>query len=205
MDKDVQKLSRHLMGQAFESLTQSEKFVLQKIADRLQISRNVIKEYEEQSSFGQRLADKVAAFGGSWAFIILFGGILLTWIGLNSFVLIGAHKAFDPYPYILLNLVLSMLAAFQAPVIMMSQNRQSAKDRADAAHDYEVNLKAELEIAALHEKIDAMRQKQMEQLLGLQRDQLDMIKKMIEHAESKMHGRLLDDESTPSEQARGAS
>ena len=104
------------------------------------------------------MADKVASFGGSWAFIILFGGILLTWIGFNSFVLIQWNKAFDPYPYILLNLMLSMIAAFQAPIIMMSQNRQTVKDRADAEHDYEVNLKAELEIMALHEKIDSLRQ-----------------------------------------------
>ncbi|MEJ2170634.1 MAG: DUF1003 domain-containing protein [Desulfobacterales bacterium] len=94
--------------------------------------------------------------------------------------MIHSNKAFDPYPYILLNLVLSMLAAIQAPIIMMSQNRQAAKDRADAENDYEVNLKAELEIMALHEKIDSMRQKQLEQILLLQQNQLDMIKKLIE-------------------------
>jgi uncharacterized membrane protein len=132
--------------------------------------------------FGQRLADKVASFGGSWTFIILFGGILLTWIGFNSFVLIKWNKVFDPYPYILLNLMLSMIAALQAPIIMMSQNRQAVKDRADAEHDYEVNLKAELEIMALHEKIDSLRNEQLEQLLVLQQDQLDMIKKLIEDA-----------------------
>ncbi len=182
MSEDVRRLSRKLMHKGFESLTQGEKLVLKKITDRLHISRNVIKEHEEQYSFGQRLADKVAAFGGSWAFIILFGGILLTWIGFNSLVLIQWNKAFDPYPYILLNLMLSMIAALQAPIIMMSQNRQAVKDRADAEHDYEVNLKAELEIAALHEKIDSLRQEQLEQLLVRQQDQLDMIKKLIENA-----------------------
>ena len=108
--------------------------------------------------------------------------MLLTWIGFNSFVLIKWNEAFDPYPYILLNLMLSMIAALQAPIIMMSQNRQAVKDRADAEHDYEVNLKAELEIMALHEKIDSLRQEQLEQLLVLQQDQLDMIKKLIEDA-----------------------
>jgi uncharacterized membrane protein len=108
--------------------------------------------------------------------------MLLTWIGFNSFVLIKWNKVFDPYPYILLNLMLSMIAALQAPIIMMSQNRQAVKDRADAEHDYEVNLKAELEIMALHEKIDSLRNEQLEQLLVLQQDQLDMIKKLIEDA-----------------------
>ena len=182
MHEDVQKLSRQLMRKGFDSLSQGEKRVLKTITERLHISRNAIKDYEKQYTFGQRVADKVASFGGSWTFIILFGGILLIWIGLNSFVLIHTNKAFDPYPYILLNLVLSMLAAIQAPIIMMSQNRQSEKDRADAENDYEVNLKAELEITALHEKIDSMRQKQLEQLLLLQQNQLDMIKKLIEDA-----------------------
>jgi uncharacterized membrane protein len=139
-------------------------------------------EFATVEADGKRLADKVASFGGSWTFIILFGGILLAWIGLNSFVLIHSDKALDSYPYILLNLPLSMLAAIQAPIIIMSQNRQAAKDRADAENDYEVNLKAELEIMALHEKIDSIRQKQLEQLLLLQQNQLDMIKKMIEDA-----------------------
>ena len=179
MSEDVHRLSQKLMHRGFESLTQGEKLVLKKISDRLHISRNVIKECEARYSFGQRLADKMASFGGSWAFIILFGGILLTWIGFNSFVLIKWNKAFDPYPYILLNLMLSMIAAFQAPVIMMSQNRQAVKDRADAEHDYEVNLKAELEIMALHEKIDSLRQQHLERMLKLQQDQFDMIKKLM--------------------------
>ena len=182
MSEDVHKLSHQLMQKAFESLTQGEKTVLKKFIDRRHISRNVNKDYEERYTFGQRVADKVASFGGSWIFITLFGGILLTWIGLNSFVLIHSSKVFDPYPYILLNLMLSMIAAFQAPIIMMSQNRQASKDRADAEHDYEVNLKAELEIMALHEKIDSMRQRQLEQMLMLQQDQLKMIKKFIEDA-----------------------
>jgi CRP/FNR family transcriptional regulator, cyclic AMP receptor protein len=110
-----------------------------------QVSRNVLEEEEEHLTFGQRVADRVAAFGGSWPFIILFGAIMLSWIGIN----IARMTNFDPYPFILLNLVLSTLAAIQAPIIMMSQNRQSAKDKLLAENDYQVNLKAEMEITAI--------------------------------------------------------
>jgi len=119
---------------------------------RTQVSRNVNVEEEDRLTFGQRIADKVASFGGSWTFIITFGVILLFWVFLNTAIL--AARAFDPYPYILLNLFLSMLAALQAPVIMMSQNRQAHKDRLKADLDYEINLKAELEVAQLHNKVD---------------------------------------------------
>ena len=118
---------------------------------RTQVSRNLNVEEEERLTFGERIADKVAAFGGSWTFIIFFGFVLVAWMSLN--VLMGA-KAFDVYPFILLNLLLSTLAALQAPVIMMSQNRQSFKDRLKADMDYEINLKAELEVAQLHSKVD---------------------------------------------------
>src|SRR5207244_550411 len=121
---------------------------------RTHVTRNVNVEEEERLTFGQRVADKVATFGGSWTFIILFGAVLAVWVVVNTFLLI-AHP-FDPYPYILLNLVLSTLAALQAPVIMMSQNRQSSKDRLKADLDYQVNLKAELEIASLHRKVDGL-------------------------------------------------
>ena len=119
---------------------------------RTRVSRNLNVEEQERMTLGQRVADKVATFGGSWPFIFIFGGILLFWVLLNSTALLARH--FDPYPYILLNLFLSMLAAVQAPVIMMSQNRQSAKDRLKGDLDYEVNLKAELEVAQLHRKVD---------------------------------------------------
>ena len=119
---------------------------------RTRVSRNLNVEEEERMTLGQRVADKVATFGGSWPFIFIFGGIMLFWVLLNSTVLFSRH--FDPYPYILLNLFLSMLAAIQAPVIMMSQNRQSSKDRLKGDLDYEVNLKAELEVAQLHRKVD---------------------------------------------------
>jgi CRP/FNR family transcriptional regulator, cyclic AMP receptor protein len=119
---------------------------------RTHVSRNVNVEQAERMTLGERVADKVASFGGSWTFIIIFGAVMLVWVCLNTAALFTHH--FDPYPYILLNLFLSMTAAVQAPVIMMSQNRQSAKDRLQADQDYQVNLKAELEVAQLHRKMD---------------------------------------------------
>jgi uncharacterized membrane protein len=119
---------------------------------RTHVAKNVNEEEEEMMTVGERLADRVAAFGGSWTFIIFFGAILLTWVAINTIAL--HDKGFDPYPYILLNLFLSMIASLQAPVIMMSQNRQGSKDRLKADLDYEVNLKAELEVAQLHNKVD---------------------------------------------------
>ena len=119
---------------------------------RTQVSRNVNVEEQERLTFGQRIADRVAAFGGSWTFICIFAVVMLVWVILNSTALLKDH--FDPYPYILLNLFLSMIAAIQAPVIMMSQNRQSAKDRLRSDLDYQVNFKAELEVANLHHKVD---------------------------------------------------
>ena len=119
---------------------------------RTRVSRNVNVEEAERMTLGARVADRVAAFGGSWTFIFTFAGVLLCWVVLNTAALFRDH--FDPYPFILLNLFLSMIAALQAPVIMMSQNRQTAKDRLKADADYEVNLKAELEVAQLHRKID---------------------------------------------------
>ncbi len=126
---------------------------------------------------GERLADKVAEFGGSWTFITIFCLFLAAWAILNGLILIGG--GFDPYPFIFLNLILSMIAALQAPVIMMSQNRQAAKDRLAAAHDYEVNLKAELEIMALHDKLDQIRNDQISELLSAQQRQLDLLNRLI--------------------------
>jgi uncharacterized membrane protein len=140
-----------------------EKRVIEKAVKRLAVSRNINLQLEEQLTFGQRLADQVAAVGGSWAFIIGFGLVILGWVAINSVVLMS--NAFDPYPYILLNLMLSMLASIQAPVILMSQNRSALHDRLMATHDYEVNLKAEIEIAALHEKLDAIRTTELATLI----------------------------------------
>ena len=124
---------------------------------RTRVSRNVNMELQERMTVGERIADRVASFGGSWTFIIIFAVIMLVWVALNTAALFSHH--FDPYPYILLNLFLSMIAAIQAPVIMMSQNRQVAKDRLQADQDYEVNLKAELEVAQLHHKLDHLHQR----------------------------------------------
>jgi len=135
---------------------------------RTQVSRNPNLEEEERLTFGQRVADKVAAFGGSWTFIIIFGVILAVWVFINSAALFSKH--FDPYPYILLNLFLSMIASVQAPVIMMSQNRLSSKDRLKSDLDYEVNLKAELEVAHLHRKVDHIYERLEDHFARLERN-----------------------------------
>ncbi|RDI13379.1 DUF1003 domain-containing protein [Flavobacterium sp. AG291] len=134
-------------------------------------------------TFGQHVADKVASFGGSWTFIMLFVGFLLGWIGLNVFILL--NKGFDPYPFILLNLILSCVAALQAPVIMMSQNRQNEKDREKAQNDYMVNLKSELEIRMLHEKIDHLIMHQEQSLIEIQQIQIDMMNDILARVEKK--------------------
>ena len=144
-------------------LTAREKSVIERAARRLAVSRNVNVEFQQSATFGQRIADRVAAIGGSWRFIIGFAAVVVVWVAVNSAMMV-AHP-FDPYPYILLNLFLSLLAAIQAPIILMSQNRAAARDRVEAAHDYEVNLKAEIEIAALHAKIDEIRTNELATLL----------------------------------------
>jgi uncharacterized membrane protein len=158
----VQRLARRILDLGAEEIPARERRIIERVAKRLAVSRNVIAEHDTGLTFGERLADRVASFGGSWTFLISFAVVLLGWVALNSLLL---AKAFDPYPYILLNLFLSMLASIQAPVIMMSQNRQAVKDRLQAAQDYEVNLKAEIEIMALHEKLDEMRSKDLAELL----------------------------------------
>jgi uncharacterized membrane protein len=164
---------------------ESERRVVEHLERRLQISRNAESEYEENLTFGQRLADRIALFGGSWTFILLFLSALAVWVAWNSLAPAGFAAAFDPYPFIFLNLVLSMLAALQAPVIMMSQNRHSAKDRAAAQHDYEVNLKAELEILALHEKVDSLREKQWVELVAMQQEQIRLLTQLLESRQER--------------------
>ena len=143
------------------------------------VTRNPHLEYLSARTFGERLADRIASFGGSWKFIMLFFGILAAWTGLNSFVLAPRGHAFDPYPYIFLNLMLSMLAALQAPVIMMSQQRQATRDRHEALTDYQVNLKAEIEIRALHAKLDALRDVQWRELVQMQHEQIALLGRLI--------------------------
>lgn len=169
-----------LIGSSYEAMDERTKKVARHIAERKHISRNTSQEYDNTITFGQRTADAVARFGGSWAFIILFGVTLVCWVILNSYILVNYNKAFDPYPYILLNLFLSMLASIQAPIILMSQNRQAEKDRLNAEHDYEVNLKAELEIMLLHEKVDLLREGQWAELIAIQKEQLSLLGNLIE-------------------------
>jgi uncharacterized membrane protein len=139
-------------------------------------SRNINKEFESRMTLGDRLADRLADFGGSWIFISIFMGMLIIWMGINTWLLL--EKPFDPYPYILLNLVLSCLAAIQAPVILMSQNRQEAKDRLQAEHDYEINLKAEIEIRKLHEKLDHLLMHQWQRLMDIQQLQVNLMEEI---------------------------
>ncbi len=159
-------------------LSMIEEDVIKSLREGELIARNVDSDYEERRTVGERVADRLAAFGGSWRFIIIFGGILLAWVAMNTAVLLT--RPFDPYPFILLNLVLSCLAALQAPVIMMSQNRQEAKDRLRARHDYQVNLKAEIEIRGLHEKIDHLIFKQWQRLLEIQEVQTELMEELVE-------------------------
>jgi uncharacterized membrane protein len=165
-------------------LSALDREVLESLREHDTLTSDVDLEFERELTFGERLSDKIASFGGSWRFLIIFGGVLLGWIGINSAYLI--RKPFDPYPYILLNLVLSCLAAVQAPVIMMSQNRQEDRDRLRSQHDYQVNLKAELEIRHLHDKIDHLLSRQWERLLEIQKIQIDL---MTEISRLREHGR----------------
>ena len=179
MNNHLRDLAKRRFKVSIDELPKRERRVLRHFGERRHISRDINLEFEKKLTFGQRLADKVAAFGGSWTFIIIFAAILLSWIVLNTFILARHSASFDPYPYILLNLFLSMLAATQAPVILMSQNRQGVKDRLAAAHDYEVNLKAELEILSLHEKIDELREMKWEELITIQQEQLRLLTQLM--------------------------
>ncbi len=162
-----------LLGEERGELTKLEKEVVQSLADHETLAENIEAEFAGHRSFGERLSDQLAAFGGSWTFIGLFFAILAVWMGFNVWA--ATRDIFDPYPFILLNLVLSCLAAIQAPIIMMSQNRQEAKDRLRSENDYRVNLKAELEIRHLHEKIDHILTRQWERLAEIQQIQLELM------------------------------
>ncbi|MCA9669315.1 MAG: DUF1003 domain-containing protein [Myxococcales bacterium] len=164
------------------ALTGVEREVAHKAALHQAIVDRVDDEDDERS-FGQRLADNVASVGGSWPFVIGFGLVLVTWIVINSLLLRGG--AFDPYPYILLNLMLSCLAAVQAPIIMMSQNRSTERDRAAAAKDYKVNLKAEIEVAMLHDKMDHVIRWQFQRLAALEQGQLDIMAELERLGQAK--------------------
>lgn len=178
-------LENYLIEEAGE-LTSLEEDVLDSIKNKELITANVLLGDETKSNFSERLADKVASFGGSWKFIILFSIIILVWITLNMVLLL--NKGFDPYPFILLNLILSCLAALQAPIIMMSQNRQEEKDRERARQDYMVNLKAELEIRTLHEKLDHLIIHQQREMLNIQQIQVEMMEDIMKRINTNKNG-----------------
>jgi uncharacterized membrane protein len=162
----------------FERLNDIERRIVARF-----IRRERVAHKEQPASFGERVADRVASFGGSWPFIFLAVGAIAIWIAFN----LASARAFDPYPYILLNLVLSCTAALQAPVIMMSQNRQSAHDRLAAQRDYEVNTKAEIEIVALHTKLDEIREQKWIELMKAQEQQLALLTRLLEREQAEHH------------------
>lgn len=178
MDKDINKL----LQAKSEQVKALQEIVKKAINDENLILENLVNPPKEILTSGQQISDKVARFGGSWAFIISFFFVLIFWISFNVFTPLKDH--FDPYPFILMNLILSCIAALQAPIIMMSQNRQEEKDRKRSENDYLINLKAELEIRALHQKIDLLIEEQIKILFESQAKQLEILKS-IERKMSK--------------------
>ena len=155
--------------------------VIESLRENEILTENVARQFERNLTFGERRSDRIAEFGGSWKFIIAFGAVLVGWIVLNA--LAFANRGFDPYPFILLNLILSSLAAVQAPIIMMSQNRAEARDRLRAENDYKVNLKAELEIRHLHEKVDHLLRRQYQRLFEIQQIQIELLEELAKKRE----------------------
>ena len=177
-----EKYISEFLNKKLGKLTEVEKQVIQSVSKNTMISTEV-EEDEQEITFGQKLADKVAEFGGSWGFIIFFMSFLVVWILLNVFWL--SNHGFDPYPFILLNLISSCIAAIQAPVIMMSQNRQEEKDRERAKKDYKINLKSELEIRELHEKIDHLIIHYQQDLLEIQKTQIDLLENILHNVKKE--------------------
>ncbi|MBZ9762557.1 DUF1003 domain-containing protein [Mesorhizobium sp. CA8] len=178
-----------LLQQEHGEFSELDRQVVESIARQDTISENSEEEFEEHRSFADRVSDGMAEFGGSWWFLISFAAVLLIWIGLN--LVQGESKAFDPYPFILLNLLLSCIAAIQAPVIMMSQKRQEAKDRLRSFNDYRVNLKAELEVRHLHEKLDYLISRQWQRLAEMQQMQLDAMHELASAKKQKHTARAV--------------
>ena len=183
MNKTIDDLANRWLKRRPDGLSQLESRVLQSTLERTTISRDTNKAVAFHQTFGDRLADTIARIGGSWSFILTFIAFLVLWTAGNVWLL--SRDAFDPYPFIFLNLVLSMIAALQAPVIMMAQNRQTERDRIDAAHDYEVNLKAEIEIMALHEKLDELRHSEIISL----RDEIARLAEVVRRIDEKLSAR----------------
>lgn len=182
MTENRTETAKRFLAKELDKLSEQERQVVDRFISRGRVARNVASEFKEQMTFGQRVADRVAAIIGSWRFIIIQSTMLAVWIALN----ITAYVyRWDPYPFILLNLALSFQAAYAAPIIMMSQNRQSEKDHLQAKNDYEVNLKAELEIMQLHEKFNELRDSSWVDLVRMQQQQIEMLEKLV----SENHGR----------------
>ncbi len=170
------KHAEDLAKDEMDELVHLKKEVAESLLRQESITKNIEKEFDAKATRGEKIADKVAAFGGSWTFIGIFAVVLFAWMGINTALILS--KPFDPFPYIFLNLVLSCLAAIQAPVIMMSQNRQQAKDQMRSENDYKTNLKAELEIQGINEKIDKLINDQWKHLLEIQQMQMEMIEQL---------------------------
>lgn len=168
---------REILEEEKGELSSIDQEVIKSLSEHDLLSKNTAKEYEDQLTFGERLADNVAKFAGSWSFIVFATGIIFVWILLNTLMII---YEWDPYPFILLNLVLSCVAALQAPIIIMSQNRQAERDRMQAEEDYRVNLKAELEIRHLSDKIDHILTKQWERMMDIQQIQMELMEEIAQ-------------------------
>jgi uncharacterized membrane protein len=176
-------------------LTSLDQEVIESLQQHEVLTENIEKQFERKLTFGEHLSDKIAEFGGSWKFIITFGGVIVVWVVLNAVLLLD--RGFDPYPFILLNLILSCLAALQAPVIMMSQNRAEARDRLRAENDYKVNLKAELEIRHLHEKIDHLLRKQYNRLFEIQQIQIELLEEISQRKRGSTRAQPIPPDNSP--------
>ena len=188
IDLEREKLSRDLLGEGYNELDEAERDVIDEMAREDTTAENVAETLDEQASFWDRMADRVAAVGGSWTFIFGFAAAMFIWVVLNVVLLKPFRLEFDPYPFIFLNLLLSTVAAIQAPVIMMSQNRQAKKDRAAAEHDYSVNLRAELEIMSLHDKMDSVHSARLHDMLKAQSEALEQLRGQVAALSEKLAG-----------------
>jgi uncharacterized membrane protein len=188
IDLEREKLSRDLLGEGYNELDEAERDVIDEMAREETTVENVVETLDEQASFWDRMADRVAAVGGSWTFIFGFAAVMAIWVVLNVALLKPFRLEFDPFPFIFLNLMLSTVAAIQAPVIMMSQNRQAMKDRAAAEHDYSVNLRAELEIMSLHDKLDALQSRRLHDMLTAQAEALELLRGQVAALSEKLAG-----------------
>jgi uncharacterized membrane protein len=169
--------ARKFLTKELEKLSDHERAIVQRFIERGRTARNVAREFEDQLTLGQKIADRVAEIMGSWTFIIVQSTVLAAWIVLN---IVAYMKHWDPYPFILLNLGLSFQAAYAAPIIMMSQNRQAQKDRMQSTNDYEVDMKAEMEIMQLHEKFNELRDSYWADLVRMQQQQIEMLERIIQ-------------------------